>query len=136
VVLTLKQKIWTHRMQILNDCLGYLVGLVGWLAVWLVYSCCSQFEHRTSVKRFVSPQFLNPRHSVGLRRVIISSQGRYLTHTQTSMPQVGFQPTIPAFERAKTVHALDRATTVTSELLGNGIIFSYENWCLHNLVNM
>jgi hypothetical protein len=32
--------------------------------------------------------------------------------TQTSMPQVGFEPTIPAFERVKTVHALDRAATV------------------------
>jgi hypothetical protein len=32
-------------------------------------------------------------------------------HTQTSMPWVGFQPTIPAFERAKTVHALDRKDT-------------------------
>jgi hypothetical protein len=32
--------------------------------------------------------------------------------TQTSMPQVGVEPTIPAFERAKTVHALDRASTV------------------------
>jgi hypothetical protein len=29
------------------------------------------------------------------------------------MPWVGFEPTIPAFERAKTVHALDRAATVT-----------------------
>jgi hypothetical protein len=28
------------------------------------------------------------------------------------MPRVGFEPTIPAFERAKTVHALDRAATV------------------------
>jgi hypothetical protein len=28
------------------------------------------------------------------------------------MPRVGFEPTIPVFERAKTVHALDRATTV------------------------
>jgi hypothetical protein len=28
------------------------------------------------------------------------------------MPLVGFEPTIPAFERAKTVHALDRAATV------------------------
>jgi hypothetical protein len=28
------------------------------------------------------------------------------------MPSVGFEPTIPAFERAKTVHALDRAATV------------------------
>jgi hypothetical protein len=28
------------------------------------------------------------------------------------MPWVGFEPTIPASERAKTVHALDRASTV------------------------
>jgi hypothetical protein len=32
--------------------------------------------------------------------------------TQTFMPWVGFEPTIPAFERAKTVHALDCAATV------------------------
>jgi hypothetical protein len=63
------------------------------------------------MKRFVSLQFLNLRYSVGLRgRVIIPSQGRYLT--QTSMPRVGFEPTIPAFERAKIVHALDLAATV------------------------
>jgi hypothetical protein len=29
------------------------------------------------------------------------------------MPQVGFKPTIPVLEGAKTFHALDRATTVT-----------------------
>jgi hypothetical protein len=29
------------------------------------------------------------------------------------MPCVGFEPTIPASERAKAVHALDRAATVT-----------------------
>jgi hypothetical protein len=28
------------------------------------------------------------------------------------MPQVGFEPTIPVFERAKTVHALGGAATV------------------------
>jgi hypothetical protein len=28
------------------------------------------------------------------------------------MPRVGFEPRIPAFERAKTVHALYRAATV------------------------
>jgi hypothetical protein len=28
------------------------------------------------------------------------------------MPQVGFEPKIPVFERPKTVHALDRAATV------------------------
>jgi hypothetical protein len=33
------------------------------------------------------------------------------TH-QTSVLRVGIEPTIPASERAKTVHALDRAATV------------------------
>jgi hypothetical protein len=28
------------------------------------------------------------------------------------MPEVRFEPTIPVFEGAKTVHALDRAATV------------------------
>jgi hypothetical protein len=82
---------------------------------WLVYSSCSHLEHRASVKRFVSLQFLNLRHSVGLLgRVISPSQGLYLTqtqnkHRQISMPRVGYEPRIPVFERAKTVHALDRA---------------------------
>jgi hypothetical protein len=58
-----------------------------------------------------------------LGRVISPSQGLYLntdntntvnayTH-QTSMTWVGFESTIPASERAKTVHALNRAATVT-----------------------
>jgi hypothetical protein len=29
------------------------------------------------------------------------------------MPQVGFEPTIPMFEKAKAFHALDRAVTVS-----------------------
>jgi hypothetical protein len=33
------------------------------------------------------------------------------------MPRVGFEPTIPAFERAKPVHALDRAVTVFGGVL-------------------
>jgi hypothetical protein len=59
-----------------------------------------------------------------LGRVISSSQGFYLntgqqkhrinTYThQTSMPVVGSDPTIPNSERAKRVHALDRAATMT-----------------------
>jgi hypothetical protein len=31
------------------------------------------------------------------------------------MPWVGFEPTIPESERTKSVHALDRAATVTGE---------------------
>jgi hypothetical protein len=70
------------------------------------------------VGRFFS--FLIDTQSVGLLgRRISPSQGHYLhteqhkhrTNTQTSMPRVGFEPTIPVFERAKTVHASDRATT-------------------------
>jgi hypothetical protein len=33
------------------------------------------------------------------------------------MPEVGFEPTIPVSERAKTVHAVDRAATVTGNLV-------------------
>jgi hypothetical protein len=43
------------------------------------YTCCFHLEHRTSVKRFVSLQFHNLRHSVGLlERGISPSQGSYL----------------------------------------------------------
>jgi hypothetical protein len=46
------------------------------------------------------------------------SQGLYLnTYThQTSMPEEEFEPTITVSERAKTVHALDRAATMTGEM--------------------
>jgi hypothetical protein len=51
-----------------------------------------------------------------LGREISLSQGYYLykqnKRTQTSMPQVGFESTIPVFDRAKKIHALDRAATV------------------------
>jgi hypothetical protein len=43
--------------------------------------------------------------------------------TETSMPWVGFEPTISAFERDETVHAVDRAATGTS-------ISSYYPWDL------
>jgi hypothetical protein len=32
--------------------------------------------------------------------------------TQKSMPRVGFEPTTPVFERAKTVHATEIGATV------------------------
>jgi hypothetical protein len=42
-------------------------------------------------------------------------------YTQTSMPWVGLESTIPAFERAKTVHALNRARRhCESRQLDNG----------------
>jgi hypothetical protein len=62
-----------------------------------------------------------------LGRVISLPQGLYLNTAQhkhrintyiyqTSMPCVGFEPTIPTSERAKTVHALDRSAIVTGSL--------------------
>jgi hypothetical protein len=69
--------------------------------------------------RFTS--FLIYTQSVGLIRQEISpSQGRYLhitkqtknKRTQKSMSWARFEPTIAMFERATTVHALDRAGTV------------------------
>jgi hypothetical protein len=71
--------------------------------------------------------FLILRHSVGLLgRGISPSQGCYLHREhhnqnkgkQTSMPRVGFEPTIPAFERTERVYVLDRAVTVIGYYLG------------------
>jgi hypothetical protein len=75
-------------------------------------------EHSASVKLFVSLQFLNPK-TVG-RTPWTGDQAvarPLLTQTQnerrhTSMPWMGYEPTIPVFERAKSVHALNRAATV------------------------
>jgi hypothetical protein len=41
------------------------------------------------------------------------------------MPPVGFEPTISAFERAKTVHALDDAATEIGP--GLGLVFYTED---------
>jgi hypothetical protein len=72
-----------------------------------------------------------------LRRVISPSQGLYLntgqhkhrvniyTH-QTSIPWVGLEPTIPASQRTKTVHALDRSATVTGDHHNNTSISFYQ----------
>jgi hypothetical protein len=99
-------------MSVYHCVFTHLLRLVG----WLVYSCCSHFEHRASVKRFHWIQFLNLRHLVRIvGRIISPSQGCYLTQIENKhrhMAPVGFESTIPEFERAKTVHALERAAIV------------------------
>jgi hypothetical protein len=54
------------------------------LSIYLsIYSCCSHLEHSPTVKRFVSLQFLNLRHSIGLLgRGISPSQCRNLRTEQ------------------------------------------------------
>jgi hypothetical protein len=88
-----------------------------------------------ALQSFVGPwpliQFLDPIHSrydsldggSARRNAAIYTQNNINTEKtrtiQTSMPRVGFEPTIPAFERAKTVHVLDRAATVILDCLHN-----------------
>jgi hypothetical protein len=91
-------------------------------------------EHRASVKRFVSLEFVNLRQSVTLvGRGISPKQGWYLYRTtqtqnkrrQTSMPWVGFETTIPEFERAKIFHGLDRAAIVNGMVRYSAVKWSY-----------
>jgi hypothetical protein len=106
---------------------------------FFVCSSCSHLEHRVSVKRFISLQCLNLRQSVGLLgKGIRRSQGRYLTQTQnkhkeTSLFWVEFEPTIPVFERMKTVRALDRTVTVIGWIITNQYkpsrIYVSANYC-------
>jgi hypothetical protein len=42
------------------------------------------------------------------------------------MPGVGFELTIPVFERAKTFHTLDRAATVIGPRVNNGSKFELD----------
>jgi hypothetical protein len=68
----------------------------------------SQFLSYSFIHQWLYSPLLGP----DLLFSFVISQGRYLQHKQTSMTWVGFEPTIPVFERTKTVHALNRAATV------------------------
>jgi hypothetical protein len=74
-----------------------------------------------------------------LGRGISPTQDRYPTHRttqtqnkrrQTSIPRVRFEPTIPVFERAKTIHTLDRAATAigTVQLLTHSLMELNPSW--------
>jgi hypothetical protein len=58
--------------------------------------------------------------------------------TQTSMSWMGFEPTIRTFERAKTVHALDRAATVigATMLILSKIIYIFFYDIITNLLSL
>jgi hypothetical protein len=84
-------------------------------AVSLYFPVAPTLEHRASVKRSVSLQFLNPKTVDRTPWTRDQPVARPLpTQTQnkrryTSMPSVAFEPTISAFARVKTVHVLDHA---------------------------
>jgi hypothetical protein len=94
-----------------------------------------------ALQPFVGPwplfQFLSPVHSrydssdggSASRKAcyLHTEQHKENKRTQTSMSQVGFEPTTPAFERAKTVHDLDRVATVISRNNYTLIIIPFNN---------
>jgi hypothetical protein len=49
------------------------------------------------------------------------------------MPRVGFERTIPVFERAKTVHALDPATTMIGKRMKDCEARTVKNQSVVNL---
>jgi hypothetical protein len=59
------------------------------------------------------------------RKVTAYTQNK---RTQTSTPQVGFEPTFSVFERTKTVHALDRAATVIGTYITSVIKLNRMIW--------
>jgi hypothetical protein len=117
-----------RRVQ-LNEGDNYIqvlsIHLSIYLSIYLIYLS-------VALQSFVGPwplfQFLYPlTQSVGLLgRGISPSQDRYLRteqRKQISLPEVGFEPTIPLFERTKTVHAFDRAATVIGISVYYGVLF-------------
>jgi hypothetical protein len=86
---------------------------------WAVASDFQFFDHFTDGRiLWTSDQFVArslPKH------MTIQTQNKHI-HTP-SMSCVGFEPTIPASERAKTVHALDHSATVTGITVSKTVKF-------------
>jgi hypothetical protein len=82
-------------------------------------------EHRATVKRLISLQFLNPKRVCRTSWTGDQPVARPLPkqtqnkHTKISMPGVGFETRIPAFERAKTVVLIVTAKLLSSLLCSN-----------------
>jgi hypothetical protein len=53
---------------------------------------------------------------------------------QTSKPLVGFKPTTPVFERTKTVHALDRVTTLIGAVMESTVYNYFTSRCYISLM--
>jgi hypothetical protein len=51
------------------------------------------------------------------KAAIYTGENKTHTHIHRSMSRVGFESTIPVFERAKTVHASDCAATMISKFV-------------------
>jgi hypothetical protein len=94
-----------------NECVS-VCRLYNSMYLWF-YSPCGASPFFFSFLIYTqSVGLLGPGISPSQGRCLHAEQHKQNKRTQTSMSQVGFEPTIPVFEWAKTVHALDRAATV------------------------
>jgi hypothetical protein len=75
---------------------------------------CSMNEEKRNVCSFLIHTGRTPwtGNQPVTRPLTNTEQHKHRINIQTSMPRVGFEPTISAFERSKTVHVLEAATTV------------------------
>jgi hypothetical protein len=85
--------------------------VIEFIYLWL-YSACEPWP----LFQFLNPYTVGRTRWTGDQPVARPLPAHRTTQTQnkrmqTSMPRVGFEPAIPAFKRAKTDHALDRAAT-------------------------
>jgi hypothetical protein len=83
--------------------------VIRYVRQWLCSPCGPwplHTPHRVGTTPWMGDQPIS--RSLPTRRTIRTQNKR----TQTSMAFAGIEPTIPVFERAKTVHASDRAATV------------------------
>jgi hypothetical protein len=108
-----------------------------------LYSCCSNLEHRASVKFFISLQFPNLRQSVGLHeRRISPPEARYLhrkTQTQHKMRRrsislEGFEPAIPTLEWVKIFYALECDRLLQRVVVGHCLYLKKEQFNLRRLI--
>jgi hypothetical protein len=96
--------------QLLNTCerfiIFYYYYYVSIVLCWVLDSFSNSWVGRISCSR--DQPVARPLLHTGLHK------HRRNTYRQASMPQVGFEPTTPMFERAKRVHSLDRVASVLS----------------------
>jgi hypothetical protein len=116
-------------------CIMYVMYVCMYVCIYLSICLCIMYVF-IALQPFVGSwplfQFLDPIHSRwdsldGDQPVARPLPTHRTTQTQnkriqTSKPQVAFEPMTPVFERAKTVHALDRAATV----IGHSTIYAFK----------
>jgi hypothetical protein len=108
-------------MQELSICISIFLSIYPSICISVYLSLCLSMAVQTFVGPWPLFRFLDfspvgrtpwTRDQPVARSLSHTGQHKQNKRTQKSMPQVGYKPTIPVFQRVKTFHALDRAATV------------------------